>query len=103
MARKAKAISAELNKFVAFIEERYDGEYIIENNEDVLNRKLDVVKTGSLGLDICTGIGGIARGRITEIFGPESSGKTSLALSISKCAIEQGLNVLYVEPENSLD
>lgn len=62
-----------------------------------------VIRTGSLDLDMCTGIGGIPRGRVVEIYGSESSGKTSLMLSISKQAQDAGLNVLYIDAEHALD
>lgn len=88
--------------FIRLIEDKY-GEDIIERNEDIPLRDLKVIPTGSISLDISTGIGGIPRGRFTEIFGPESSAKTSLCLSISKQAISMGYKVLYVEPENTLD
>jgi recombination protein RecA len=65
-------------------------------------KKIEVIPTGSLSLDVSTGIGGIPIGRFTEVFGPESSGKTTLCLSIAKHAIDKGKKVLYVEPENSL-
>lgn len=90
------------SKFIQTIEEKF-GENIIERDEDVASRDIKSISTGSISLDISTGVGGIPMGRFTEIFGPESSAKTSLCLSISKQAIEQGMNVLYVEPENSLD
>jgi recombination protein RecA len=67
------------------------------------NVKVDVISTGSLSLDSSIGIGGIPRGRITEIFGAEGSGKTSLALSIARSAIKQGLKVLYVDAENMIN
>lgn len=97
-----KKITKDYTEFVKLIEERY-GEDIIEKYEDIPAREIRTIPTGSISLDISTGIGGIARGRFTEIYGPESSGKTSLCLSIAKSAISQGLNVLYVEPENALD
>ena len=52
---------------------------------------IDVVSTGSLGLDIALGVGGLPRGRIVEIYGPESSGKTTLTLSVNAEAQRQGL------------
>jgi len=67
------------------------------------NQKVDIITTGSLSLDSSIGIGGIPRGRITEIFGAEGSGKTSLALSIARSAIKQGLKVLYVDAENMIN
>ncbi len=76
------------------------GESSVVNNID---RELDVISTGSLSLDISLGIGGIPRGRFTEIVGPESSGKTTLALTIAKEAMLKGDNVLYLDAERSLD
>ena len=62
-----------------------------------------VVSTGSLAIDVSTGIGGIPVGRYTEVYGAESGGKTTLAISICKNAIQQGIKCLYVDVENSLD
>jgi len=100
--RKALEIPTSTNEFISLIEDRY-GENIIEKNEDIPLREIKVIPTGSISLDISTGIGGIPRGKFTEIYGPESSAKTSLCLSIAKQAIGKGLKVLYVEPENTLD
>lgn len=64
---------------------------------------IDVIPTGSIGIDIATGIGGLPRGRIIEIFGPESSGKTTLALHIIAEAQKKGDICAYIDAENSLD
>lgn len=63
----------------------------------------DVISTGSMAVDVALGIGGIPRGRITEIYGPESSGKTTLALSIVAQAQKLGLTCAYIDAENALD
>jgi recombination protein RecA len=105
MARIKKINTQETvpaSKFQSLIESRY-GEDIIQKDEDIPLREIHTIPTGSISLDISTGIGGIPRGRFTEIFGMESAAKTSLCLSISKQALKQGLRVLYVEPENTLD
>lgn len=65
--------------------------------------KIEPIPTGSLSLDISIGIGGIPRGKITEIYGAEGSGKTTLALSISKTVLDGGGKVLYIDVENMLD
>lgn len=65
--------------------------------------KVDVIPTGSLSLDVSIGVGGIPRGKITELYGPESSGKTTLAISIVKHALHSGLHALYIDAENMLD
>jgi recombination protein RecA len=69
------------------------------------NSRLDVksIPTGSIGLDIATGIGGIPIGRIIEIFGPESSGKTTLCISIIAQAQKQGLSCMFVDTEHTFD
>src|ERR1700754_1253796 len=63
----------------------------------------DTVSTGSLGLDIALGIGGLPRGRVIEIYGPESSGKTTLALHVVAEAQKKGGIAAYVDAEHALD
>ncbi len=67
------------------------------------NVETDTISTGSLGLDIAIGIGGFPRGRIVEIYGPESSGKTTLALHVVAEAQKKGGIVAYVDAEHALD
>jgi recombination protein RecA len=90
------------NSFMGMIEQEF-GDLV----EDLLvvedKSKLDVISTDTPSLDISLGIGGIPKGRITHIDGPESSGKTTLALSIAKNAIQSGDKVLYIDMENQLD
>lgn len=64
---------------------------------------MDTIPTGALSLDLATGIGGIPRGRITEIFGPESAGKSTLCIHIVAEAQKQGENVLYIDAEHAMD
>ncbi len=64
---------------------------------------LPVVSTGSLGLDLALGIGGLPRGRVCEVYGPESSGKTTLALSTIAQAQRQGLTCAFIDAEHALD
>lgn len=63
----------------------------------------DIISTGSLSLDIALGIGGLPKGRIVEIFGPESSGKTTLALQVISSAQSQGGQCVFVDAEHALD
>lgn len=63
----------------------------------------EVISTGSIGLDLATGIGGLPRGRIVEIYGPESSGKTTISTHIMANAQEMGLKCLFIDAENSFD
>ncbi|WPM31204.1 recombinase RecA [Hydrogenobacter sp. T-2] len=72
----------------------------LKNAEKV---KVDVIPTGSLALDIATGIGGIPKGRVIEIFGPESSGKTTLALHIIAEAQKRGGIAVFIDAEHALD
>ena len=69
------------------------------------NQSLDIeaISTGSLSLDIALGIGGVPRGRITEIYGPESSGKTTVALSIAAQSQKNGVTVAFIDVEHALD
>src|SRR6266481_3436285 len=64
---------------------------------------VNVIPTGSIGLDLALGIGGIPRGRIVEIYGPESSGKTTLALTIISKAQRAGGNAVMIDAEHALD
>ena len=66
-------------------------------------QQVDVIPTGSLALDLALGIGGIPRGRIVEIYGPESGGKTTLALTIIAQAQRRGWVAAFVDAEHALD
>lgn len=91
-----------LESIISSIEKRYGKGSImpLKNAEKI---KVDVIPTGSLALDVATGIGGIPKGRITEIFGPESSGKTTLALHIiAQAQKEEGIAV-FIDAEHALD
>ena len=65
--------------------------------------QVDAISTGSLGLDLALGVGGVPRGRIIEVFGPESSGKTTLALHILAEAQKKGGEVAFIDVEHALD
>jgi recombination protein RecA len=68
-----------------------------------LHKDVEAIPTGSLSLDIALGIGGLPKGRIVEVYGPESSGKTTIALSVSGQAQKKGGVVAYVDAEHALD
>lgn len=91
-----------LENALASIERRFGKGSImpLKNAEKV---KVDVIPTGSLALDIATGIGGIPKGRVIEIFGPESSGKTTLALHIIAEAQRRGGVAVFIDAEHALD
>ena len=97
-ADKQKALSTA----IAQIERAY-GKGSIMRMSDRPTVEVDAIPTGSLALDIALGIGGIPRGRIVEIYGPESSGKTTLALHIVAEAQKLGGEVAYIDAEHALD
>lgn len=87
--------------FLDFISDKYSSDFIVEeaNQSD----KLEFIPTGSIALDFATGIGGIPVGRFSELDGPESVGKSTVALSIASNCIKQGGKVLYIDVENTMD
>src|SRR5206468_7793692 len=64
---------------------------------------IETIPTGSIGLDMALGVGGVPRGRIVEIYGPEASGKTTLALTIIANAQKAGGNAVFIDAEHALD
>jgi len=85
------------------IEKQFGKGSIMRLGDNSANLKIPSISTGSLGLDIAIGIGGIPRGRITEIFGPESSGKTTLTLHIIAQAQKSGGIAAFIDAEHALD
>ena len=83
--------------------EKAFGKGAIMRMGDSTREKIDVISTGSLSLDMCLGVGGLPKGRITEIYGPESGGKTTLALHCVAEAQKTGGLALYVDAEHALD
>src|ERR671921_774078 len=96
---KSKALQAAL----AQIEKQFGKGTIMRLGEGEKLEDIQVVSTGSLGLDIALGIGGLPRGRIVEIFGPESSGKTTLALHVIAEAQKNGGICAFIDAEHALD
>ena len=97
---KAKALKAALGQ----IEKQFGKNTIMHLGDDsAAINNVDVVSTGSLGLDIALGIGGLPKGRIIEIYGPESSGKTTMTLqAIAQCQ-KQGGTCAFIDAEHALD
>ncbi len=85
------------------IEKRFGKGSIMKLGESAVHMPIAAIPTGSLALDLALGIGGIPKGRITEIFGPESSGKTTLAQHIIAEAQKRGGTVAYIDAEHALD
>jgi recombination protein RecA len=92
-----------LDMAVAAIEKNYGKGAIMRLGADVPAKDVPVISTGAISLDAALGIGGIPRGRVTEIFGPESSGKTTLALHIIAEAQRAGGIAGFVDAEHALD
>ena len=95
---RKRAIEAAMGQ----IEKMY-GKGSIMRLGDQNNLQVDVIPTGSLSLDVALGVGGLPRGRIVEIYGPESSGKTTLALHVAAEAQKKGGEVAFIDVEHALD
>lgn len=98
-SEKDKALEAAMQQ----IEKQFGKGAIMKLGNGGLSMNIDVIPTGSVSLDIATGIGGIPRGRVIEIFGPESSGKTTLALHIIAEAQKTGGKAAFIDAEHALD
>ena len=96
---KAKALAAAL----AQIEKQFGKGSIMKMGEGSVVTDIPVVSTGSLGLDIALGIGGLPRGRVVEIYGPESSGKTTLTLQVIAEMQKLGGTAAFIDAEHALD
>lgn len=96
---KSRALQAALSQ----IEKQFGKGSIMRMNDKQIEENLQVVSTGSLGLDLAIGVGGLPRGRIVEIFGPESSGKTTLCLHAVAEMQKLGGTCAYIDAENALD
>src|SRR2546429_6587892 len=92
-----------LNLAIAQIEKTCGKGSIMRMGADAPRVRVEVVPTGAINLDAAIGIGGIPRGRVTEIFGPESSGKTTLALHVVGNAQRLGGAAAYIDAEHALD
>ncbi len=96
---KSKALSAALSQ----IEKQFGKGAVMRLGETEVVRDFDVVSTGSLGLDLALGVGGLPRGRIVEIYGPESSGKTTLTLQVIAEMQKKGGVAAFIDAEHALD
>ena len=99
LSEKDKALEAAL----AQIDKRFGKGSVMSLGDDRARLDIDAISTGSVSLDIACGIGGLPKGRIVEIFGPESSGKTTLALHVIAEAQKQGGRAAFIDAEHALD
>jgi recombination protein RecA len=95
---KSKALAAALSQ----IEKQYGKGSIMRMDAEAI-KDIEVVSTGSLGLDLALGVGGLPRGRVVEIYGPESSGKTTLTLQVIAEVQKMGGTAAFIDAENALD
>ncbi|HXS74353.1 MAG TPA: recombinase RecA [Rhodanobacteraceae bacterium] len=95
---KRRALASALGQI-----EKQFGKGAVMRMGDRTNEAIDVVSTGSLGLDIALGVGGLPRGRVVEIYGPESSGKTTLTLQVIAACQRNGGTAAFVDAEHALD
>ena len=96
---RKKALAAALGQ----IEKQFGKGSVMRLGDNPMSRDIDVVSTGSIGLDVALGIGGVPKGRVVEIYGPESSGKTTLTLQIIAEAQKLGGTAAFVDAEHALD
>ena len=99
MAEKNKALDAAM----AQIERAFGKGSIMRMGQRSGDEQIEVIASGSLGLDLALGIGGLPRGRVVEIYGPESSGKTTLALHVIAEAQKRGGTCAFIDAEHALD
>jgi len=92
-----------LRQAIGLIERKYGRGAIMFLSQNVLATDVEVIKTGSILLNIALGVGGLPRGRIVEIFGPEASGKTTIALHIIAEAQKKGGLAVFIDAEHALD
>jgi len=96
---KKKALGAALSQ----IERQFGKGSVMRLGDSIIERDLEVISTGSLTLDLALGVGGLPRGRIVEIYGPESSGKTTLTLQVIAACQQTGGTAAFVDAEHALD
>ncbi len=96
---KAKALAAALSQ----IEKQFGKGAIMKMGDKDVEKGIEVVSTGSLGLDLALGVGGLPRGRVVEIYGPESSGKTTLTLQVIANVQRLGGTAAFIDAEHALD
>ncbi|WP_299297029.1 recombinase RecA [uncultured Mobiluncus sp.] len=96
---RAKALQTALGQ----IDKQFGKGSVMRLGDSAVNTNVSVIPTGSVALDVALGIGGLPRGRIIEIYGPESSGKTTVALHAVANAQKQGGNAAFIDAEHALD
>lgn len=98
-AERLKALSAAISQ----IEKQFGKGSVMRYGDDKIGHDIQVVSTGSLGLDVALGVGGLPRGRVIEVYGPESSGKTTLTLQVIAEMQKTGGTCAFIDAEHALD
>src|SRR5512147_769226 len=96
---KSKALSAALSQ----IERQFGKGSVMKLGKNDKSMDVETISTGSLGIDIALGVGGLPRGRVVEIYGPESSGKTTLSLQVVAQVQKAGGTCAFIDAEHALD
>ena len=102
-ARLSAARSRDLEEAISSIQKSFGEGSIMRLGDARANRHIEVIPTGALALDLALGVGGLPRGRVIEIFGPESSGKTTLMLHVIANAQKAGGTAAFIDAEHALD
>src|SRR5438093_7209897 len=103
VSRMTPARQRELDAAISSITKAYGDGSIMRLGSARALKQIEVIPTGALGVDIALGVGGIPRGRVVEIFGPESSGKTTLALQLIAEGQKRGGICAFIDAEHALD
>ncbi|MDD2943365.1 MAG: ATPase domain-containing protein, partial [bacterium] len=100
---ESQASEKALQNALAAIEKQYGKGAVMRLEEGAVLEKIEAISTGSVSLDLALGIGGIPRGRVVEIYGPESSGKTTMTLHLAAETQKRGGTVVFIDAEHALD
>src|SRR6478609_2501549 len=103
VVRRPEERARALETAIAQIERSFGKGSLMRLGQAQIDAAIEVVSTGSLGLDIALGVGGLPRGRVVEIYGPESSGKTTLTLHVIAEAQRAGGACAFIDAEHALD
>jgi recombination protein RecA len=102
-ARAVKARDAALQGALTYIDGKLGKGLVLRMGDDAARVRVEVIPTGALSLDLALGTGGVPRGRIVEVFGPESSGKTTLIYHVLAEAQKLGGVCAFIDAEHSMD
>ena len=96
---KAKALELAIGQ----IDRHFGSGAVMKLGDAIQNTRVESLSTGSIALDVALGVGGVPRGRVVEVYGAESSGKTTLAYHVMSAAQQKGGTAAYIDAEHALD